>query len=82
MLKEYYKEIGDMEYYTRAVERLSSNFASFPRFQTEDGFLRANLYSDTDSQVLAAVEPLAVPYMLGLTGEEIKPIKELLLAHI
>ena len=82
MLKECFKEIGDMEYYNRAAEMLHLNFASLPRFQTEDGFLQANLYSDTDSQVLAAVEPLAVPYMLGLTGEEIKPIKELLLEHI
>lgn len=82
MLKECLKKIGDMEHYTRAMEMLRLNFVSLSRYQTEEGFLRANLYSDTDSRVLAAVEPLAVPYMLGLTGDDIMPIKEVLLAHI
>lgn len=82
MLQKCFDELGDSEFSVRAAKMLQLNQASLARFKTEDGGLRANLYSDTDSKVLAAVESLAVPYMLGLTGEAMEPVKDLLLAHI
>ena len=82
MLQKCFDELGDTESSARAAHMLKLNQASLKKFQTEDGILRANLYSDTDSRVLAAAESLAVPYMLGLTGKAIEPVKELLLTHI
>ena len=82
MLKKCFEELGDEAFAARAAGMLALNQASLAKFKTEEGYLRANLYSDTDSRVLAAVESLAVPYMLGLTGEAMESVKELLLAHI
>lgn len=82
MLQKCFEELQDAAFAKRAADMLALNQASLAKFKTEEGYLRANLYSDTDSRVLAAVESLAVPYMLGLTGEALAPVKDLLLAHI
>ena len=82
MLQKCFEQLDDVQFGDRAAGMLKLNEKSLERFQTEEGYLRANLYSDTDSRVLAAIEPLAIPYMLGLAGEDLAPTKELLLAHI
>jgi hypothetical protein len=82
MLKTVFEKLGESEYCARATKMQRLNCAALASFKKENGSLRANIYSDTSSLVLAAIEPLAIPYMLGLTQDGIEPLKELLLAHI
>lgn len=82
MLQRCFDVLGDIEFSQRAAKMLQLNQHSLRNFVTAEGYLRANLYTETDSRILAAIEPLAIPYMLGLTGKEIEPIKKLLLKHI
>lgn len=82
LLRQCFEKLGDAAFAARAGEMLRRNQQSLGRFMTDEGYLRANLFGDSDSRVLAAVEPLAVLDMLGLAGEEIAPVRELLLRHI
>ena len=82
LLKKCFGKLGDGVFFVRAQNMLQMNMESLHRFETKEGFLRANLYLDADSRLLAAIEPLAIPSMLGLADDELVPMKELLLKHI
>ncbi len=85
LLEEYFKLVNMDEYAMRAAamsEKTQRSLGEF--FDAQKGCFRANLYQETESMVIAAIEPFAVPIHLGLKDKFVENARltELFQKHI
>ncbi|MNO12477.1 Beta-xylosidase precursor [compost metagenome] len=87
LLERWFQVAQDTESERRAREMAEKTAKSLQLFfSPEDQYFRANLYEENSTLLIAAIEPLAVPYNLGLELADVtggnEELAEMFSAHL
>lgn len=74
MLEKCSELVGNVDVLNRAKDMHSKCISSSSLFENdENSWLKANAYKDIPGAVIAAIEPLAIPYTLGILNINTEP---------
>lgn len=85
LLADVFRLAGRPDWEARARKMADRTRVALPEFFDEsENYLKANLYQETPSKIMAAIEPFAVPLFLGLKPELTSDLvlNNLLIQHI